>query len=76
MHLDKIQIKRILKDHCYYQVREGVNNKDLAIDYIAQTIIEHEKEIIIKKSIENKFCAMLDKFLIARSNKKCKRDCK
>ena len=74
MHLDKTQIKRILNDHCQHQIRE--REKDIAIDYIAQIIIEHEKEIIIKKSIQNKICIMLDKFLIKQNNKKCKCDCK
>lgn len=38
--LDKTQIKRVLKDHCSYQ--------SINIDVIAQTLIEHENEIIKK----------------------------
>lgn len=40
MILNKTQIKRILKDHC--------NNQCISIDVIAQTLIEHEDEIIKK----------------------------
>ena len=42
--LSKIQIKRVLKDHCQAQIRE--ENADLAIDAIAQELIEHEREIV------------------------------
>ncbi len=44
MMLDKSQIKRVLQDHCQEQIRG--KNKFLAIDVIAQTLIEHEEEII------------------------------
>jgi len=64
MHLDKTQIKRILRDHCQHQIRE--KEKDIAIDYIAQTIIEHEKEIVkeipIKNQIFNRI-EMIRKFI-------------
>ncbi len=44
MMLDKSQIKRVLQDHCQEQIRK--DDVDSAIDIIAQTLIEHEKEII------------------------------
>jgi formylmethanofuran dehydrogenase subunit E len=43
--LDKSQIKRVLKDHC--------GNQLLSFDDIAQTLIEHEYEIL--KKISHKY---------------------
>jgi hypothetical protein len=50
MKLDKKQIKRIIKDHCRTFTVDGLEYllNDKRIDYIAQELIEHEKEIIIK----------------------------
>ena len=44
--LDKIQIKRVLNDHCSHKIKETRGSLSLSIDSIAQALAEHGNEIV------------------------------